>query len=275
MKGGLEPGINNSKKLDAATRNRLAIEIKESAVAWSVAFAEVAEIDRVNIYWAGLLAMRRAIDGLSVAPHHVLLDARRLKELPMPQQSIVKGDCKSLTIAAASILAKTARDALMCKLDVAYPGYGFSKHKGYPVPEHLAAIERLGVSAIHRPVALAIALFVLRAVLRGLIDLVGWSNAFGLRNAIARERGIAAYRAWVPFERPAGVDPARTMGADFRVAGQQSAAVSFVAVSFPAHRSRICSFVPVGSGAAAAFHTYSAPRVALTRMALNRVGFAW
>jgi ribonuclease HII len=149
-RGSRIPGINDSKKLDAATRNRLAIEIKESAVAWSVAFAEVAEIDSVNIYWAGLLAMRRAIDGLSVAPHHVLLDARRLKELPIPQHSIVKGDCKSLTIAAASILAKTARDALMCKLDVAYPGYGFSKHKGYPVPEHLAAIERLGVSAIHR-----------------------------------------------------------------------------------------------------------------------------
>jgi ribonuclease HII len=89
------PGINDSKKLDAATQNRLAIEIKESAVAWSVAFAEVAEIDSVNIYWAGLVAMRRAIDGLSVAPHHVLLDARRLKELPIPQQSIVKGDCKS------------------------------------------------------------------------------------------------------------------------------------------------------------------------------------
>jgi ribonuclease HII len=87
---------------------------------------------------------------LSVAPQHVLLDARRLKELPIPQQSIVKGDCKSLTIAAASILAKTARDALMCELDVAYPGYGFSKHKGYPVREHLAAIERLGVSPIHR-----------------------------------------------------------------------------------------------------------------------------
>jgi ribonuclease HII len=144
------PGINDSKKLDAATRNRLATEIKESAVAWSVAFAEVVEIDSINIYWAGLLAMRRAIDGLSVVPQHVLVDARGLKEVPIPQQSIVKGDCKSLTIAAASILAKTARDALMCEFDAAYPGYGFSKHKGYPVREHLAAIKRLGVSPIHR-----------------------------------------------------------------------------------------------------------------------------
>jgi ribonuclease HII len=149
-RGSRIPGINDSKKLDAATRNRLATDIKESAVTWSVAFAEVGEIDSVNIYWAGLLAMRRAIDGLSVPPEHVLLDARRLKELPIPQQSIVKGDCKSLTIAAASILAKTARDTLMCELDVAYPGYGFSKHKGYPVREHLAAIKRLGVSPIHR-----------------------------------------------------------------------------------------------------------------------------
>jgi ribonuclease HII len=148
--GSRIPGIDDSKKLDAATRNRLATEIKKSAVAWSVAFAEVAEIDSINIYWAGLLAMRRAIDGLSVAPQHVLVDARGLKELPIPQQSIVKGDCKSLTIAAASILAKTARDALMCELEAAYPGYGFSKHKGYPVHEHLAAIERLGVSPIHR-----------------------------------------------------------------------------------------------------------------------------
>ena len=132
------------------SRDRLALEIKATAVAWSVGFAGVEEIDTINIYWAGLLAMRRAIEGLSVAPEHVLLDARRLKELPIPQQPIVKGDCKSLTIAAASILAKTARDALMHKLDAEHPGYGFSKHKGYPVREHLAALQRLGASPIHR-----------------------------------------------------------------------------------------------------------------------------
>ncbi len=148
--GSRIPGIDDSKKLDAATRDRLAAEIRTSAVAWSVAFAEVEEIDTINIYWAGLLAMRRAVEGLSLAPQHLLLDARQLKDLSIPQQSIVKGDSLSLTIAAASILAKTARDALMHKLDTEYPGYGFAKHKGYPVREHLAALERLGASPIHR-----------------------------------------------------------------------------------------------------------------------------
>ena len=148
--GSRIPGVDDSKKLDAATREKLAVEIKGRAVAWSVAFAQVDEIDRINIYWAGLLAMRRAVEGLSVAPQHILLDARRLRELEAPQQAIVKGDSKSLTIAAASILAKTARDALMCKLDAEYPGYGFSKHKGYPVREHRAALARLGASPVHR-----------------------------------------------------------------------------------------------------------------------------
>ena len=143
-------GIDDSKKLDAATRDKLAAEIRMSAAAWSVAFAEVEEIDAINIYWAGLLAMRRAVEGLSLVPQHLLLDARRLKDLSIPQQSIVKGDSRSLTIAAASILAKTARDALMHKLDTEYPGYGFAKHKGYPVREHLAVLERLGASSVHR-----------------------------------------------------------------------------------------------------------------------------
>ena len=143
-------GIDDSKKLDPATRDKLAAEIRTSAAAWSVAFAEVEEIDAINIYWAGLLAMRRAVEGLSLVPQHLLLDARRLKDLSIPQQSIVKGDSRSLTIAAASILAKTARDALMHKLDTEYPGYGFAKHKGYPVREHLAVLERLGASPVHR-----------------------------------------------------------------------------------------------------------------------------
>jgi ribonuclease HII len=148
--GSRIPGVDDSKKLDAETRDKLAVEIKGRAVAWCVAFAEVEEIDRVNIYWAGLLAMRRAVEGLSITPQHILLDARRLKELTTPQQAIVNGDAKSLTIAAASILAKTTRDALMCKLDAEYPGYGFSKHKGYPVREHRAALARLGASPVHR-----------------------------------------------------------------------------------------------------------------------------
>ena len=148
--GSRIPGVNDSKQLDPASRDVLAAEIKQTATAWSVGFAEVAEIDSINIYWAGLLAMRRAVEGLSCAPQHVLVDARRIKDLPIPQQPIVKGDCKSLTIAAASILAKTVRDALMCRLDAQHPGYGFAKHKGYPVEEHLAALKRLGASPIHR-----------------------------------------------------------------------------------------------------------------------------
>lgn len=160
--GSRIPGVDDSKKLDAATRERLAIEIKETCVAWCVGFAEVEEIDRINIYWAGLLAMRRAVQGLSVAPEHLLLDARLLKEIDLPQERIIKGDAKSLTIAAASILAKTARDAHMHQLDAQYPGYGFAKHKGYPVREHLSALEQLGACAVHRrsfaPVRLALGL---------------------------------------------------------------------------------------------------------------------
>jgi ribonuclease HII len=144
------PGVNDSKQLDPVAREELATEIKQTAAVWSVGFADVEEIDTINIYWAGLLAMRRAVDGLSYAPEHVLVDARRIKDLPMPQQPIAKGDCKSLTIAAASILAKVARDAMMRRLDVEHPGYGFAKHKGYPVEEHLAALKRLGATPIHR-----------------------------------------------------------------------------------------------------------------------------
>jgi ribonuclease HII len=148
--GSRIPGIDDSKKLDAATRERLAREIKATAVAWSVAFAEVEEIDTLNIYWASLLAMRRAVERLAASPQHILIDARRLKDVPIPQQAIVQGDGKSLTIAAASILAKTARDALMCTLDAEHPGYGFARHKGYPVREHLAALRKLGASPVHR-----------------------------------------------------------------------------------------------------------------------------
>jgi ribonuclease HII len=150
LPGSRIPGIDDSKKLDVASRERLAVEIKCTAAAWSVGFADVEEIDTLNIYWAGLLAMRRAVEGLSSKPQHLLIDARALKDLDIPQQCIVKGDSKCLSIAAASILAKTARDAVMRKYDAEYPGYGFAKHKGYPVPEHLAALKRLGASPIHR-----------------------------------------------------------------------------------------------------------------------------
>lgn len=144
------PGVDDSKKLTPAVRERLALEIKGVAVAWSVGFAEVEEIDTLNIYWASLLAMRRAVEGLGTQPEHLLIDARRLKDVPIPQQPILQGDAKSLSIGAASILAKTARDALMQALDDENPGYGFRQHKGYPVKQHLEALRRLGASPVHR-----------------------------------------------------------------------------------------------------------------------------
>ena len=142
--------VDDSKKLDVKERERLAIEIKATACAWSVGFATAKEIDTVNIYWAGLLAMQRAVEGLNVLPQHLLIDARTLKDLAIPQERIVKGDARSLSIAAASILAKTSRDAKMRELDEQYPGYGFAKHKGYPVKEHVAALTRLGACEEHR-----------------------------------------------------------------------------------------------------------------------------
>ncbi|SFV18985.1 ribonuclease HII [Bradyrhizobium arachidis] len=141
-------GIDDSKKLDANAREELAIEIKEKAVSWSVAFVEVEEIDTINIYWAGILAMRRAVEGLGVTPQHLLIDAKRLKDIP--QQAIIKGDAKSASIAAASILAKVSRDALMRTLDRRHPGYGFADHKGYPVRAHYAALAELGACDAHR-----------------------------------------------------------------------------------------------------------------------------
>jgi ribonuclease HII len=144
------PGVDDSKKLDATVRDRLAVEIKQVAAAWSVGFATVEEIDTLNIYWASLLAMCRAVEGLSIKPQHLLIDARRLNSLAIPQQRIVGGDAKCLTIAAASILAKTARDAYMHELDAEHPGYGFAKHKGYPVRQHVAALEKLGATPAHR-----------------------------------------------------------------------------------------------------------------------------
>jgi ribonuclease HII len=142
--------VDDSKKLDARTRDELAEEIKHSAVAWAVGFAEVEEIDSINIYWAGLLAMKRAVERLGCTAQHLLIDARALKDVPTPQQRIIKGDAKSLSIAAASILAKTTRDALMAEMDLQYPGYGFAKHKGYPVKEHTTALSKLGACPIHR-----------------------------------------------------------------------------------------------------------------------------
>jgi ribonuclease HII len=143
-------GLDDSKRLDEAERLRLAGEVRAGALAWALGIASAKEVDAVDVYRAGLLAMRRAVEALAVRPEHLLLDARRLPELRIPQQGIVKGDARSLSIAAASVLAKTARDALMVELDAAHPGYGFARHKGYSAPEHLAALRRLGPCAAHR-----------------------------------------------------------------------------------------------------------------------------
>lgn len=148
--GWRAPHVNDSKQLSAEQREELAQVIRREARAYAVAFVEPEEIDRINIYWAGLLAMERAVAALGMVPEHLLIDARRLEKLAIEQTRIVKGDELSLSIAAASILAKTARDALMLDYDRQFPEYGFAKHKGYPVRQHLSALKQHGPCAIHR-----------------------------------------------------------------------------------------------------------------------------
>jgi ribonuclease HII len=144
-------GLNDSKKiLDQDLRDELAAQIKQDAICWSYGFAEVAEIDRINIYHAGLLAMQRAVEGLRCAPDFVLVDARRIPQCPAPQRGIIRGDTLSASIAAASIIAKTTRDAHMLEMDRLYQGYGFASHKGYPTPEHCRVLKELGALPIHR-----------------------------------------------------------------------------------------------------------------------------
>jgi ribonuclease HII len=143
-------GVDDSKRLDPATRAELALEIRAKASGVGLGMASVEEIDRVNIYHAGLLAMRRAIEALPRPPQHVLVDARTVPGVEVPQNTFNKGDGINFTIAAASIIAKTERDAMMEALDREYPGYGFAGHKGYGTPEHREALQRLGPSAVHR-----------------------------------------------------------------------------------------------------------------------------
>jgi ribonuclease HII len=147
-------GLDDSKKLTAKARERLELEIKSVAVAWSVAAASVEEIAEFNIYWATGLAMRRAVEGLRIRPKCVLIDGNALFKLPEALacdcRAVVAGDARCLTIAAASILAKTARDRLMVEMDAAHPGYGFASHKGYNAPFHSEALKRLGPCPIHR-----------------------------------------------------------------------------------------------------------------------------
>ena len=128
----------------------MAVQIKTDAIAWSVGHAEVEEIDTLNIYHAGLLAMRRAVEGLTSQPDFVLVDARRIPHCSIPQRGIIKGDTLSASIAAASIIAKTTRDALMAEFDSVHPGYNFATHKGYPTPEHCRLLKELGAAPIHR-----------------------------------------------------------------------------------------------------------------------------
>jgi len=143
-------GLRDSKKLSAAARERLADAIRQHAVAWCVAEASVAEIDRLNILQATMLAMQRAVAGLGRAPDEVMVDGNRCPAWAWRSQAVVKGDDKVAAIAAASILAKTARDQFMCQLHDDYPVYGFAQHMGYGTAAHLAALQAHGACPQHR-----------------------------------------------------------------------------------------------------------------------------
>ena len=144
-------GLNDSKKLSAARREALAPLIRELALAWCVAWADVHEIDTLNILQATMLAMKRAVEGLGVRPELILVDGNRTPQgLPAPASAVVKGDARVAAISAASILAKTARDARMAELDKIYPGYGFAAHAGYGTARHVEAIRTLGITPEHR-----------------------------------------------------------------------------------------------------------------------------
>jgi|WetSurSiteA1Bulk_404760.scaffolds.fasta_scaffold11091_2 ribonuclease HII len=144
-------GLDDSKKiLLGRRREELAKQIKRDSVCWSVGRAEVEEIDTLNIYHAGLLAMQRAVEGLALQPQYVLVDARTIPNCTCKQRGIVHGDALSASIAAASIIAKTTRDGYMHAMDKIYPTYGFASHKGYPTPEHLQALREKGALPMHR-----------------------------------------------------------------------------------------------------------------------------
>lgn len=143
-------GLRDSKKLSEARRNALAEQIKSEALAWSIAHCTESEIDAINILQASMLAMRRAVEGLKVAPTLALIDGNRCPVMPIRSEAIVKGDDKVPAISAASILAKTARDASLVALHAKYPQYAFDRHKGYPTALHLERLRQHGVSPAHR-----------------------------------------------------------------------------------------------------------------------------
>ena len=143
-------GLDDSKRLCHEQRLHLAAEIKARALAWSVAEAGVAEIDRLNILRASLLAMQRAVEALAILPEMALVDGLHAPALPCPAQAVVRGDSRVPAISAASIIAKVERDRRMTAMAARYPGYGFAAHKGYPTRRHVEALARLGVTPIHR-----------------------------------------------------------------------------------------------------------------------------
>jgi ribonuclease HII len=143
-------GVRDSKQMSAAARADWAEKIREQALSWGVGFATHAEIDQRGIVPATRLAMTRALEQLSPAPGHLLIDALRLPGIQIAQTALIKGDARSLSIAAASVLAKTARDALLVEMEALYPGYGFARHKGYGTAAHQTALDRLGPCALHR-----------------------------------------------------------------------------------------------------------------------------
>ena len=145
------PGLNDSKKiLSRVKRETLAQRIKQDAVCWATGSAEVEEIDRLNVYRSSLLSMKRAVEGLEIKPEYLLVDARTIPHSPFPQKAVVHGDALCAVIAAASLIAKTTRDALMMEMDRIYPGYGFADHKGYPTPAHLKVLKQRGPLPVHR-----------------------------------------------------------------------------------------------------------------------------
>ena len=143
-------GLMDSKKLSEKRREELSVLIKENSLAWSIGRAEVEEIDEINILQATMLAMQRAVAGLSPAPKHVLIDGNRCPQLTCTAEAIIKGDGLVPSISAASIIAKVSRDNEMVELDALYPGYGLAGHKGYPTKAHRDALIELGVTPIHR-----------------------------------------------------------------------------------------------------------------------------
>ncbi len=143
-------GLADSKKLSEKRRETLYETIRERALSWSIGRAEVAEIDTINILQASLLAMQRAVAGLSIAPHQALVDGNRVPQLQCDARAIIGGDACEPCISAASIIAKVTRDREMIALDARYPGYGLARHKGYPTRQHLESLVVLGVSEIHR-----------------------------------------------------------------------------------------------------------------------------